>query len=96
MGWRITTGNAQVIPVNAGAWVVADGESRRWELENLPDGGNWQITGYNLGNQPHSIWIEWTLAYITPTHAHGGPLTAAQLAPVPDLSSAGPPVRRRH
>lgn len=95
MGWRLTAGNAQVIPFNAGAWVVADGESRQWQLDELPEGGNWQVTGYNLGNQPHSIWLEFTLSYIRPKQHEPDQLAPWLLAPVPDLSKAGPPVTRR-
>lgn len=95
MGFRMTAGNAQIIPFNAGGWVVADGESRKWELEGLPDGGDWQVTGYNLGNQPHSIWIEFSLAHIQPKPRPAGQLAPWLLAPVPDLSQAGRPVVRR-
>jgi hypothetical protein len=94
MGWRLTSGGVQVIPNNAGAWIIADGESDRWELEEMPDGGKWDVTGYNFGNQPHSIWLTFHLSYIRPKPAPTVLLAPWQLAPVPDLSAAGPPVAR--
>lgn len=95
MGWRLTSGGVQVVPHNDGAWIIADGESERWDLQELPDGGRWDVTGYNLGNQPHSVWLTFHLSYIRPVHVPVMPLPPWQLAPVPDLSSAGPPVPRR-
>lgn len=95
MGWRLTSGGAQVVPANAGGWIIADGESDRWDLEELPDGGKWDLTGYNLGNQPHSVWLTFHLSYIRPVQAPVTLLPPWQLAPVTDLSAAGPPVPGR-
>lgn len=95
MGWSLTSGGGQVIPVDLGTWIVVEGDSGKWPLEGYHDSGDWQVTGYNLGNQPHSIYMHFELSYIRPRETPVQLLAASLLAPVPDLRHAGPPVHRR-
>src|SRR5260370_19088968 len=95
MGWRITMGGAQVIPRQLGGWMVHDGQSGRWALDALPDSGAWQVTAYNTGLQPHTVYVTYLTRVIPRPAPARSVLTAEDLAEVPDLSMAGPPVAGR-
>ena len=63
-GWRITMGGVQVIPVNPGAWIIRDGYYQGAALAKLPTSGAWDITGYNTGTFPHTIYVTFFAAII--------------------------------
>jgi hypothetical protein len=92
MGWRITSAKAQIIPRQAGGWMIHDGQSGVWPLENMPDSGAWEVTGYNTGTQPHTVYVTYLARVIQKPSALLTPLTFIDLAEVPDLSQAGAPV----
>jgi hypothetical protein len=57
LGWYFSMGGVQVIPVNSGAWLIRDGNADGSELSHLPDSGAWQLTAYNTGTFPHTIYV---------------------------------------
>lgn len=57
VGWRLTSGGAAVLPANLGSWIVTNAEKGTWALEELHTSGKWEITGYNLGTFPHTIYV---------------------------------------
>lgn len=59
MGFAITMGGVNVIPVQPGAFLVTDNERIEWPLTDLPTSGAWQVSGYNTGNFAHSIFLRW-------------------------------------
>jgi hypothetical protein len=66
LGWRLTMGGAQVLPtVGSDQWLIASGESGRWDLADLPDSGKWQVTAYNTGSFQHSIYLTFMLDVLT-------------------------------
>lgn len=93
-GWRLMSGPGQVVPANLGAWIIADGESGSWELSDLHDSGFWQVQGYNIGNQPHSIYLRFEASPISKRNEMPLLIPAHQLVSSPDLSKAGPPINR--
>lgn len=100
MGFRLTSGGAQVIPKNLGAWVVADGQSGTWQLEDMHDSGAWQVTAYNTGAFPHTIRVRFHVRPIGQRATsnlpfawlQGGKLTAAMVE-IGTLASAPESVR---
>ena len=84
MGWQLSSDGVAVIPVVAGTWVVADDESDDWALDGYPDAGNWQVTGYNTGVYPHTVYLTFLLDLIRPS-ATAPQLVAAAAAPGLDL-----------
>jgi len=78
MGWQLTSDGVPVIPVVPGTWIIADNESDDWPLNGYPTAGNWQVTGYNTGVYPHTVYLTFLLDLITPA-------TVA-----PQLAAAGP------
>ena len=95
MGWRITSAKAQIIPRQLGGWMVHDGQSGTWPLENLPDSGAWEVTGYNTGTQPHTVYVTYLTEVISKPPPVPVILPYDQLAEVDDLSQAGAPVGGR-
>lgn len=93
MGWRLTMGGVQVVPYPSTPWVIAEGRSGHWQIEDLPDSGAWQLTGYNTGTNPHSVYLTFHVALNSPKRHLTPLLHPAELAPVPDLSQAGPPLK---
>ena len=63
LGWYLSMGGVQVLPQNAGGFVVADDEEDNWEIENLPDSGAWALTGYNTGTYDHEVLVYF---FVTP------------------------------
>lgn len=93
MGWRLTMGGVQVVPFPSTPWVITDGRSGSWQVEDLPDSGAWQVTGYNTGANPHSVYLTFHVRLPARRHDLRPLLRAAELGPAPDLSKAGPPLR---
>lgn len=99
MGWSLTVGGQSVIPRNAGAFIVTDGRKDSWPLENFPDQGQWQLTGYNTDIYPHTVYLDFLLIQNSapsgtpaqlPNAALSSPLAPGQLPeiPLPDLTLA--------
>jgi hypothetical protein len=65
VGWRIGMKTIQVIPVNAGSWIIKDGESAGSDLSRLPDSGDWSVIGYNIGAHAHTVYVSF---YATVPH----------------------------
>lgn len=93
MGWRLTMGGVQVIPTLSDPWVIEDDHHDTFVLDGYPDSGAWQVTGYNTGTHPHSVYFVFHLDLVRPAGALARPvLDVRALMPVPDLSQAGRPV----
>lgn len=65
-GFRITMGGIQVVPANLGAWIIRDGIDSSASLARLPDSGAWDVTGYNTGTHPHTVYITYYVDVIRP------------------------------
>jgi hypothetical protein len=76
MGWALAMGNVQVIPDDAGSFIIADDEEDTWQIENLPDSGAWQLIGYNLGTFDHTVYLGFFTTPVTTTGGGGGDILA--------------------
>lgn len=61
MGWALTSAGTPVIPIQPGVYLVTDNQSATWDLEGYLDSGNWQVTAYNLGLYPHTVYLTFQL-----------------------------------
>lgn len=93
-GWQIAMGGIKVYPSGGDLYVVANDEHGTWEVDDAPDGGTWQVIGYNTGLNPHSVY----LAFYCDLPARPAPvipwMNPLSFMPAPDLSHAGPPLER--
>lgn len=61
MGWKLTMSNGQaVLPVN-GTYIVTNDHADRWPVVSQPDSGAWEVTGYNTGKYPHTVYFDFFL-----------------------------------
>lgn len=95
MGWQLAMGGVQVVPVSSDTWVVDDGTDGTFSLDGYPDSGAWQVIGYNTGSFPHSVFLTFHLDLVIRANPVKPVISPLSLAPVSDLSKAGPPIRRR-
>lgn len=61
MGWALTSAGTPVIPIQQKTYIVTDNQSDTWDLEGYLDSGNWQVTGYNTGIYPHTVYLTFQL-----------------------------------
>jgi len=64
MGWRLTMNDGVAVIPYGGGWIVADDQYQTWNLANLPDSGYWEVTGYNTGTYPHSVFLDFQLELV--------------------------------
>lgn len=83
MGFALTMGGVNVLPQQAGAYIVTDDESISWPLDGLPDTGAWQLTGYNTDVFDHTVYLRF-LVDVVPAGPSTSAVGGASLA---DLSS---------
>lgn len=95
VGWYLAMGGVQLLPQQQGEYVIAHGETGFWEVEGLPDSGAWQLIGYNLGTNQHSVFLTFHLGLIERKRAGFERTDLIALTEAGDLSMAGPPVRPR-
>jgi hypothetical protein len=74
-GWQLTMGGVQVIPENAGVFIVADNEYDDIQVSGLPDSGAWQVTGYNTGANNHTVYLDFHVTPQGAVQAQQGDLT---------------------
>lgn len=87
MGWRLTmSGGVPVIP-SGGGWIIADDAADTWQVRDQPDSGAWEVTGYNTGTYPHTVYLDFMLEPVAVPAAAAVP----DLAPAPDLSAVPAP-----
>lgn len=82
MGFAVGSSGVSVLPINQGAWIIADDTFIRWPLVNQIDSGGWEVTGYNIGQYDHTIYLHFHLSPTTTQRA-----TVAQPISAADLSS---------
>lgn len=61
LGWALTSAGTPVIPIQAGTYKVTDNQADTWELDGYLDSGNWQVTAYNTGIYPHTVYLTFQL-----------------------------------
>lgn len=76
VGIQLAMAGVNVIPVTAGAFIVADDEVIEWDVDNAPNSGAWQMIGYNTGALPHTIYLSFLvdIPQLTPTGLALAPL----------------------
>lgn len=70
LGWYLAMGGTQVVPYGTANYVIANDESASWDLTDLPDGGEWQLVGYNTDSHPHTVYLRFHVSVpVVPTPA---------------------------
>lgn len=67
MGFAITMGGLNVIPLQAGTYIVTDNQQFDWPIEGLPTSGAWQVSGYNIDVWDHTVYLRFLTELVTST-----------------------------
>ena len=62
MGFALTMNGHRVIPLNSGAWIITDDHTYHWAMTDLPNTGQWQVSGFNTVIYDHSLFVDFWLA----------------------------------
>ena len=96
MSFLLAMGGVPVLPVSGQfTFITADGKDGTWHLSDYPDSGAWQVIGFNSGAFPHSVLLTFHTDVPSRPPVLRQNIPPYDLSPAPDLSKAGPPVRRR-
>lgn len=57
VGIQIGSRNVPVIPGAKTQFFVQSGDTAGFDLEDMPDGGDWSVIGFNTGSFPHTILV---------------------------------------
>lgn len=76
VGFSIGAANQPILPFDQGAWIVADGDTIEWALDDQIDSGAWQLFAYNTGSYDHTLYVTFLVSLPR------GPQPATNAAPV--------------
>lgn len=57
VGFAVIHSSQQIIPYQAGTFIIADNEVLRWDLQRYPEGSPWTIRAYNLDEYDHTLHV---------------------------------------
>jgi hypothetical protein len=81
MGFYLAISGQQIIPFNAGQFIIWDNYRDSWSLDNFAETGAWTVVGYNLdGAFAHEVVLRF----------HTDPLS--QSAPTPSITIVTQPL----
>jgi hypothetical protein len=66
VGFYLALSAQQVIPFQAGQFIISDNRVIHWDLEGYPNSGAWNLYAYNLGANPHTIYVTFGLQLVAP------------------------------
>jgi hypothetical protein len=69
-------GGVQVLPQSGGGPIIADNEWDEWEIEDLPDSGDWELVGFNTGTFDHTVYLGFYVTPISGVGTTGGDILA--------------------
>lgn len=78
-GIALAYGGQQVIPEGTGVYIVSNGETLHWSLDDMPTGNRWQAVTYNLDpTNGHNHYLRFGIReFVAPDNA---PVTVPPLA----------------
>lgn len=77
MGFYLASLGQQIIPFQAGQWIIANDEAKEWNLADLMTSGAWQFVGYNLGQWAHSVYLTFHVEPVPTTNVPTSVLSPA-------------------
>lgn len=81
-GIRLALAHSQAIPHTAGAWIVGNDETLKWDTAGYPNSGAWSVIAYNEDNFTHTFYVR----YLVADFAFTPQALAGAAAVVPELS----------
>jgi hypothetical protein len=84
MGFQVAAAGIQIIPANAGMFIIASDDLIEWPLTDQLTSGAWQMIGYNTGQYDHTVYFRFLLSLVqdvAPTPPPAPDLTALSSSP---------------
>ena len=80
VGFALGAAGQRVIPWGAAEWIIDDNRLIEWVLEQQITSGAWQLQGYNLGANDHTLYVTFLLDTVgaSGAAAYPGPLVITQ------------------
>jgi hypothetical protein len=66
VGFQIGHSNQVIIPRNTSQFIVDDGKTLDWEIDNYPTGAKWFVRVYNTGLYVHTLYFRMHINELTP------------------------------
>lgn len=85
VGFQLGSGGLQIVPLNAGTFIVADDERLSFDLTDQLTSGAWQLIAYNTGVFDHTLYVRFFCS--VPSAAQ---LVSLQPVSGPDVTSVIP------
>lgn len=76
MGFAVNYGGSNYLPDPPGTWIIANNDYIQWPLTDAPNGGNWDVSGYNLDVIDHTVYLFFHVNNLTAVSA---PIAAGML-----------------
>lgn len=57
VGFQLRHSGEGVFPREDNRWIVANGETLQWPIEEVPTGQAWAVRGYNQGIHSHTLYF---------------------------------------
>lgn len=73
VGFQLAMGTQQVLPLQAGQFIITDNEIVPLPIDNLPNSGDWSLIAYNSGQYPHSLQVRFYVDTVPQPGASPGP-----------------------
>lgn len=61
-GLRITAGGTQILPINAGTWIISNDEIFDWPADDEVTANGLSLAGYNLDIYPHTFYLRFQVS----------------------------------
>jgi hypothetical protein len=58
MSFALFAGGGQALPIEYGTYFTWDDVDRSFPIDGLPDGGVWEIVGYNTDIYDHTVYVD--------------------------------------
>lgn len=83
VGFWVSSSGQQVLPFTVGSTpdpLVLDGEVVHWDLDAMPDSGDFSVSAYNTGRYPHTIYVRFGVNDTVDANAAAGRAAPGPLA----------------
>lgn len=91
LGWALTSAGTPVIPIQPSSYIVTDNQADTWQLSGYLDSGNWQVTAYNTGVFPHTVYLTFLLDLIGTAEPPPASLSGTGIGVIGTSGSVTPP-----
>jgi hypothetical protein len=87
VGFQIGHSNQVIIPHDPTQWIIGEGETLDWDVDNYPTGAKWFVRAYNTGRYAHTLYFRFHLVELV--SARAGTLPPLSIVAVGESADVG-------